>query len=90
MLFMDIMTWDKKDDMEIGKRYESWEYPKGYNEIASWSDLSSCRVFVVYELENAEAYANATFPWRDVIDCETIPVMNTEKAIEITTKLMSQ
>jgi hypothetical protein len=51
-----------KDDMELGTRYEEWKYPKGYNVIAEWSDLSSCRVFVVYELENAEAYMDATFP----------------------------
>jgi len=88
MLFMDIMTWDKKDDMELGKRYAEWKYPEGYNIIAEWSDLSSCRVFVVYELENSEAYMAATFPWRDIINCETIPVMETQKSMELFAKLL--
>ncbi len=90
MLFMDIMTWDPKDDMELSKRYMGWEYPKGYNVIAEWSDLSSCRVFVVYELENEEAYIAATFPWRDIMKCETIPVMETQKAVEIASKMMCE
>jgi len=85
---MDIMTWDKKDDMELGKRYAEWKYPEGYNVIAEWSDLSSCRVFVVYELENSEAYMAATFPWRDIINCETIPVMETQKSMEFFAKLL--
>lgn len=88
MLFMDIMTWDPKDDMEVSKRYMEWKYPKGYNVIADWSDLSSCRAFVVYELESAEAYMAATFPWRDIMNCETIPVMETQKAVEFGSKMM--
>ena len=90
MLFMDIMTWDPKDDAEMTERYHSWKYPKGYNVIAEWSDMSSCRVFIVYELDSEEAYARATFPWRDISKLETIPVMDTKKVVEMVEKMVAQ
>nr|WP_321496955.1 DUF3303 family protein [uncultured Methanolobus sp.] len=90
MRFMDIMTWDPKDNEEIEKRYLSWEYPKGYNVIAEWSDVSSCRVFIVYDLDNEEAYARATFPWRDISKLETIPIMETKKAVELGEKMITE
>ncbi|WMW23828.1 DUF3303 family protein [Methanolobus sediminis] len=90
MLFMDIMTWEPKDDEEINKRYMTWEYPKGYNVISEWLDLSSCRIFIVYELDNEEAYARAVFPWKGISKLETIPIMTPEKAIEIGEKMEAE
>ncbi|WMW21752.1 DUF3303 family protein [Methanolobus mangrovi] len=90
MLFMDIMTWEPKDNEEMDKRYRSWEYPKGYNVISEWLDISSCRFFIVYELDNEEAYARATFPWKDISKLETIPIMTPEKAIEIGLKMEAE
>ena len=82
-MFMDIVTWDPKDNDEMHKRYMSWEYPKGYNVMAEWFDVSSCRIFFIYDLENEEAYARAAFPFRDISKLETIPIMTPAKAIEI-------
>lgn len=90
MRFMDIMTWDPKDNEEMEKRYLSWKYPRGYNVISEWSDVSSCRVFIIYDLENEEAYARATFPWRDISKLETIPIMETKKAIELGEKMIAE
>ncbi|TQD28450.1 DUF3303 domain-containing protein [Methanolobus vulcani] len=87
MRFMDICTWDIKDNQEVHSRYETWEYPKGYNVISEWFDISSCRVFIVYELENAEAYARSAFPFRDIMKLETIPIMTPQEAIEIGEKM---
>lgn len=90
MLFMDIMTWDPKDNEEINERYLSWEYPEGYNVVAEWLDLSSCRVFIVYDLENEEAYARSAFPFRDISTLETIPVMDPKKAVELGEKMKAE
>jgi hypothetical protein len=90
MLFMDIMTWDKKDDREVVERYAGWKYPEGYNVVSVWTDLSSCRVFIIYDINNGEDYAAAAFPWRNLIDCETIPLMETPKAMEIYAKVLAQ
>ncbi len=87
---MDIMTWEPKDNEEINERYMSWKYPEGYNMIAEWADLSSCRVFIVYELDNEEAYAKATFPWRDISKVETIPVMDTTEAVKMHMKVNAE
>lgn len=90
MRFMDIMTWEPKDNVEINERYMSWEYPKGYNVISEWIDVSSCRIFIIYDLDNEEAYARATFPWKDISKLETIPVMDIKKAIEIGEKMEAE
>lgn len=87
---MDIMTWEPKDNEEINERYMSWTYPEGYNMISEWADLSSCRVFIVYELDNEEAYAKATFPWRDISKVETIPVMDTTEAVKMHMKMNAE
>jgi hypothetical protein len=87
---MDIVTWDPRDNQEVHERYEAWEYPKGYNVISEWFDLSACRVFIIYDLDNEEAYARSAFPFRDITKLETIPIMSPEKAIEIAEKMESE
>lgn len=90
MLFMDIVTWEPKDNQEVHERYMTWEYPKGYNVMSEWFDLSSCRVFIVYELENGEAYARSAFPFRDITKLETIPIMSPQEAIGIAEKMEAE
>ncbi|MEZ5334255.1 MAG: DUF3303 family protein [Methanolobus sp.] len=90
MIFMDIVTWDPKDNDTVHQRYEAWVVPEGYNIISEWFDLSSCRFFTIYELENEEAYARSAFPFRDITKLETIPVIKPEKAFEIAEKMMAE
>ena len=82
MLFMDIITWEPKDNAEMTKRYEKWEWPEGIKVIAEWIDLSSCRFVGVYDAENAEAYAAATFPWRDICWIDSFPVMEASEMMK--------
>jgi len=86
MLYMEIITWDPKDDMETAKRYAEWKPPEGYNVLGVWNDIASCRVFILSEVDNAEAYAAATLPWRDITRCETVLVMENDKFMEIAAK----
>jgi hypothetical protein len=76
--------------METGKRYMEWEPPEGYKVIEVWNDIASCRAFILCEVDNAEAYAAATFPWRDLTRCETVQVMKNKKFMEIAAKFMGQ
>ncbi|WP_445474052.1 DUF3303 domain-containing protein [Methanococcoides methylutens] len=88
MLFMDIITWDPKDNAEVGNRFLNWKYPEGIKVISEWQDLSSCRSIIVYDAENSEAYAYATIPWMDICRFDSFPVMDPAQSIDIWTKCM--
>ncbi|MBN2488260.1 MAG: hypothetical protein JXA98_04460 [Methanosarcinaceae archaeon] len=74
MMFIDIITWEQKDNDEVLLRFVKWEYPEGINVIGEWADLSSCRYVVVYDAENADAYAAGTLPWRYICKFDSFPV----------------
>ncbi|WP_406661860.1 DUF3303 family protein [Methanolobus sp. ZRKC3] len=86
MLFIDIVTWEPKDNDEVTNLFSNWEYPEGIKVIGEWIDLSNCRTVVVYDAENAEAYVAATFPWRDICYFDSFPVMESTELM----KLMSE
>lgn len=77
MKFMDIITWDPKDSEEVENRFSNWELPEGFTLLGQWHDLSGTRSVMVYEVENAEAYAAGMFPWRDICYFDSFPVMDT-------------
>lgn len=82
MLFMDIVTWEPKDNDEVVTRFSNWDFPEGIKVISEWLDLSSCRYIAVYDVENAEAYAAGTFPWRDILYFDSFPVMESNDAMK--------
>ncbi len=75
MLFMDIITWEPKDNDEMTKRYSKWKWPEGVTVVSEWIDLSTCRYVGIYDIKNAEDYASSAFPWRDICRIDTFPVM---------------
>lgn len=75
MLFIDIITWEPKDSDEVLIRFLKWNYPEGIKVIGEWSDLSSCRHVVVYDVDNADDYAAGIFPWRHICKFDSFPVM---------------
>lgn len=83
MLFMDIVTWDAKDKEEVLGRFEKWEAPEGINIIGEWDDLSSCRHIVLYDAEDSESYAAATFPWLDICRFDSFPVMESSETMKL-------
>ncbi|AKB85615.1 DUF3303 domain-containing protein [Methanococcoides methylutens] len=88
MLFIDIVSWEPKDQNEIMKRFENWEPPEGIEIIGQWIDLSNCRTVVVYDAEDAKAYAAATFPWRDICYFDSFPVMEASELMEFLSEKM--
>ena len=82
MLFMNIVTWDPKDNKEMERRYVEWNWPEGIDVISEWVDLSSCRFVGVYEVESAEAYAAVNLPWKDICWIDSFPVMRGRELIE--------
>ncbi|WP_135606185.1 DUF3303 domain-containing protein [Methanococcoides sp. NM1] len=88
MLFMDIVSWEPKDNNEVAERFSNWESPEGIKVIGEWEDLSTCRHIVVYDAENAEAYAAAMFPWRDICYFDSFPIMESSKVMKFMSEQM--
>ncbi|MEL4304453.1 DUF3303 domain-containing protein [Methanococcoides sp. LMO-2] len=79
MLFMDIITWEPKDNDEVTRRYSEWSWPDSVEVISEWTDLSTCRYVAVVDIKDSESYAIAALPWKDICHIETVPVMETSK-----------
>jgi hypothetical protein len=88
MLFVDIITWEPKDNDEVLKRFMNWEYPEGIKVVGEWGDLSSCRHIVVYDAKSSEAYAAGMFPWRDICRFDSFPAMAPDDTMKFMEKYM--
>ncbi|APH38084.1 DUF3303 domain-containing protein [Methanohalophilus halophilus] len=83
MIFMDIITWDPKDNEEVIKKYVEWEWPEGVTVINEWTDLSACRYVAVVDVEDSKSFAAAAAPWKGLCQIETFPVMETGKFMQM-------
>jgi len=44
MYFMNICTWDPKDEKEIRERRKKWKWPDRVKVVYEFFDLQGCRV----------------------------------------------
>jgi hypothetical protein len=88
MLFVDIITWEPKDNDEVLKRFMKWEYPEGIKVVGEWSDLSSCRHIVVYDAKSADAYMACTYPWIGICRFDSFPAMAPDDIMKFMEKHM--
>jgi hypothetical protein len=88
MLFMDIVTWEPKDNDEVMKRYSEWNWPESVEVISEWTDLSACRYVAVVDIKDSESYALAAIPWKGICRIETFPVMETPKLMAMMSEYM--
>jgi hypothetical protein len=82
MLLMDIITWEPKDSVRVGKLYSNYEYPEGMKVIDEWIDLTGYRMFVIYETEGEKIFAPSISPFVGLCRFETIPVMKADKYMQ--------
>lgn len=73
MFFMNICTWDPKDEKEIRKRRASWKWPEGIKVICEFVDLQGCRTINVVDTD-AKGLIASRATWVDVMMFETFPV----------------
>lgn len=88
MIFMDIITWDPKDNEKVIKNYVEWEWPEGVKVINEWTDLSACRYVAVVDVEDSKSFAAAAVPWKGLCQIETFPVMETGKFMQMMSEYM--
>lgn len=85
MQFMVIFTYepDQRDEV-IARRMElGGELPEGMKLIDEWSQIGGGRVFRVIEGEDAKPALLASHAWSDLGKLEIIPVVNSEKAMQL-------
>jgi hypothetical protein len=73
MYFMNICTWESKDEKEVRKRREKWKWPHGVKVICEFIDLQGCRAFNVIDADTKGLIASRT-AWLDILRFETFPV----------------
>jgi hypothetical protein len=73
MYFMNICAWEPKDEREVRKRREKWQWPKGVKVICEFIDLQGCRTINVVDTDTKGLIASRT-AWLDILKFETFPV----------------
>jgi len=73
MFFMNICTWDPKDDMEVRQRREKWKWPDEVEVVFEFIDLQGCRAINVLDTDTKGLIATRS-AWIDVLKFQTFPV----------------
>lgn len=73
MLFMNICTWDPRDETEVRQRRERWHWPGEVNVIFEFVDLQGGRVINVLDTD-AKGLIATRLAWVDIVKFETFPV----------------
>jgi hypothetical protein len=73
MYFMNICTWDPKDEKKVRERRKKWEWPKKVKVMFEFVDLQGCRVINVVDTDERGLIASRS-DWVDTLKFETFPV----------------
>lgn len=73
MYFMNICTWEPKDEKEVEKRRGNWKWPEGVKVLFEFIDLQGCRAINVIDTD-AKGLIASRASWIDIVNLETFPV----------------
>lgn len=86
MLYMAILTWEPEKTKEVTKTRQAEEIPEGIKMMGMWKDLGRGRVFRLFEAIDPKAIFAMSFIWKDLLNIEIIPVMETEELMKLVPK----
>ena len=86
MLFMGIFTWEPEKGDEVVKRRATEKIPEGIKMVGEWKDLGRGRVFRLFEAVDPKAILAMSFAWKDLVNIEIVPVMETEELMKLVPK----
>jgi uncharacterized protein DUF3303 len=86
MLYMEISTWEPEKRDLILEHFKELKMPAGVKVHDQWVDLTGGRYFILYECDDAEAFATFNLPWSDVCYIETVPVMKSTEFMSVMSK----
>ncbi|WP_440951889.1 DUF3303 domain-containing protein [Methanococcoides sp. FTZ1] len=75
MLYMEISSWEPANRDKILEHFKELKVPAGIKIVNQWVDLTGGRYFILYECDDAEAFAAFNLPWSDVCYIDCVPVM---------------
>ncbi len=86
MLFMSIYTFEPARRNEIIKRRgeRGIALREGVKVIGEWTDLGGSRGFLLIEAEDPKVIMEGTLAWSDLMEIQTVPVIQTEQVMELT------
>jgi hypothetical protein len=73
MYFMNICTWDPKDEKKVTERRKKWKWPDKVKVLFEFLDLQGCRVINVIDTDEKGLIASRS-EWVDILKFETFPV----------------
>lgn len=73
MFFMNICTWEPRNEKEVRERRSKWKWPKGVKVIFEFIDLQGCRAVNVIDTD-AKGLVASRAEWVDIMAFETFPV----------------
>jgi hypothetical protein len=83
MYFMNICTWEAKDEKAVAAKRKKWKWPEKVKVVFEFLDLQGCRVINVIDTDEKGLIASRS-DWVDILKFETFPVYpigNTQKKI---------
>ncbi len=90
MLFMSIYTFEPAKRNEIIKRRmeRGIALREGVKVIGEWTDLGGCRGFLLIEAEDPKVLMAGTLAWSDLMEIESVPVIQTEEVMKLAKTLV--
>ena len=73
MYFMNIGTWEPRDEKEIRRRRGKWKWPAKVKVVFEFLDLQGCRVINVVDTDEIGLVSSRS-AWADIMKFETFPV----------------
>ena len=85
MLFMSIYTFEPAKRNEIIKRRteRGTALREGVKVIGEWTDLGGSRGFLLIEAEDPKVLMAGTLAWSDLMEIESVPVIQTEEVMQL-------
>jgi hypothetical protein len=85
MLFMSIYTFEPAKRNEIIKRRmeRGTALREGVKVIGEWTDLGGGRGFLLIEAEDPKVLMAGTLVWGDLMEIESVPVIQTEEVMQL-------
>ncbi|AFV22887.1 hypothetical protein Mpsy_0678 [Methanolobus psychrophilus R15] len=83
MLFFSTSTWEPENSDKIIEHFKKLRPPAGVTIKNQWVDISGGRYFMLYETEDAKAFAEFNLPWSDICYIETSVVMESTEFIKL-------
>ena len=85
MLFLVICNYgpEVRDEITLRRAQKGIMMPEGIKVVGEWSPLTGGQVYLVLEGDDPALFLAAARAWSDLMTIESIPIIETEKMMEL-------